>query len=80
MNIEQLQGFFFWCMIINSGIYAITAIAVLVMRDVLNTIHGRMFGMDEEAVGKALQSYMGRYKLFITVFNFTPWIALLIIG
>jgi hypothetical protein len=38
-----------------------------------------MFGLDEETVRKSIQSYLANYKLFITVFNFTPWIALLII-
>ena len=32
MDIEKLQDFFFGCMLVNSGIYAFTAIAVLVLR------------------------------------------------
>ena len=79
MEIESLEMFFFWCMLINTGIYATTAIAVLVMRGFLCKIHKKMFGLDEETVNKSMQSYLANYKLLITFFNFVPWIAILII-
>ena len=79
MNIETLQDFFFWCMLVNTGIYALTAIAVLVLRDFICKIHKKMFGLDEETVCNSMQKYLATYKLLITVFNFVPWIAILII-
>ena len=78
MDIEKLQGFFFWCMLVNFGIYAFTAIAVLVLRDVICKVHRMMFKLDEETVCKSIQMYLATYKLLITVFNFVPWIAILI--
>ena len=79
MTIEQLRDFFFWCMVINTGIYAFTAVAVIVLRGFLNEVHARVFGMNEEAVGRSVQNYLGGFKLLVTVFNFTPWIVLLTI-
>ena len=79
MDIERLQDFFFWCMIINIGIYTFTGIAVLVLRDVVCKILGKMFGLDEETVRKSMHMYLATYKLLITFFNFVPWIAILII-
>ena len=79
MNIETLQEFFFWCTVVNTGIYVLTAVTVLLLRDVVCRLNSKMFGLDEETVRKSIQSYLANYKLFITVFNFTPWIALLII-
>ena len=79
MDIEMLQGFFFWCMMVNCVLYAFTAIAVVVLRDFVCTIHKKLFGFDEEAVLTSVQKYLATYKLLITVFNFAPWIALLII-
>ena len=79
MYIDILQEFLFWCMLVNIGIYAFTAIAVFVLRDVVCKIHKKLFGLDEETVLKAIQKYLATYKLLITVFNFTPWIAILII-
>lgn len=79
MDIEKIQDFFFWCMLVNSGIYAFTAIAVVVLRDFVCKIHRKMFGLDEETVCRSVQMYLTAYKLLITVFNFVPWIAILII-
>jgi len=74
-----MEGFFFWCMLVNVGIYAFTAAAVLVLRDFICKIHKKMFGFDEETALKSIQRYLAAYKLLITFFNFTPWIAILIV-
>jgi len=79
MDIEKLQDFFFWCMLVNTGIYAFTAIAVLVFRNIIYKMHKKMFGLDQETVSKSMHQYLAAYKLFITVFNFEPWIAIMII-
>ena len=79
MDTEILERFFFWCMLVNTGIYAFTAIMVLVLRDLVCKIHGKMFGLNEETVCKSIHMYLAAYKLLITVFNFVPWIAILII-
>lgn len=80
MDMEKLQDFFLWCLIINSGVYALTAIMALLFRNLLCRIHRILFDMDEKAVIQVVQSYLANYKLLITVFNFAPWLALLIIG
>jgi hypothetical protein len=79
MDIEKLQGFFFWCMVVNLGIYALTAIAVLALRDVVCKIHKRIFGLDEETVLKSVHKYLATFKLLVTIFYFAPWVAILII-
>ena len=72
MEIEVIEKFFLWCLIVNTGIYAVTAITVLLLRD-------KLFGLDEKEVMRITQQYLASYKLLITIFNFTPWIAMLII-
>jgi hypothetical protein len=79
MDIEKLQEFFFWCMLINLGIYIFTAIMIMVFHDTVLKIQRKMFRLDEETVSKAVYRYLANYKLLITVFNFVPWIAILII-
>lgn len=79
MELETLGEFFLWCMLVNTGIYAFTAIAVLVLRDFLCKIHKKMFGLNEETVCESMQKYLANYKLLITFFNFVPWIVILII-
>ena len=79
MEIEVIEKFFLWCLIINTGIYAVTAITVLLLRDLYCKIQEKLFGLDEKEVMRVTQQYLATYKLLITVFNFTPWIAILII-
>jgi hypothetical protein len=79
MDLAILQKFFFWCLVINSAVYAITALATLVMKDFLYGVHKRMFNMDTAAVDAATQKYLSNFKLLITVFNFGPWVAILVI-
>ena len=79
MDIEKLQAFFLWCMLVNIGIYAFTAIAVLVLRNFICKMQAKMFGLSEETVRKAVYMYLAGYKLLIIVFNFVPWVVILII-
>jgi len=79
MDIDKLQDFFLWCMIINVGIYLLVVVALMSMRDFYIKILKKLFGLDEETIRNGMYAYVGNYKLLITVFNFTPWIALLII-
>lgn len=78
MNIEILQEFLFWSMVINFGIYTLTAIAVITLRNTVYKIHKVLFGLDEESVSKSIQNYLANYKLLITFFNFVPWLAIVI--
>jgi len=79
MNLESLESFFLWCMLVNTGVYVLTAAASLVLHDFVYKIHKRLFNLDEKAVDKLMQAYLSNYKLLITFFNFTPWVAILII-
>lgn len=79
MGIELIQDFLLWCLLINIGIYLITVVAVLLMGDLYIKILKKVFGLDEETIRKATLTYIANYKLLITVFNFTPWLAILII-
>ena len=79
MDIEILQEFFFWCMLVNCGIYTFTVIMVWVFHDAVIKMQRKMFRLDEETVSKAVYTYLANYKLLITVFNFVPWIAIVII-
>jgi uncharacterized protein DUF6868 len=79
MDIELLQKFFFWCMVVNTGIYFFTAIAVFAFRTSICWIHNKIFGFGEETTLKSVHKYLANYKLLITVFNFVPWIAILIV-
>jgi hypothetical protein len=79
MDIDRLQDFFFWCMIVNVGIYLLVVVAWLSLRDFYTNILMKVYGLDELIIKKGVYTYTANYKLLITIFNFTPWIAILII-
>jgi len=79
MKLEVLQDFFFWCVVINTGIYAFTVVAVFAFKGIICWIHEKIFGFDDETTLKSIHRYLSNYKLLITVFNFTPWITILIL-
>ena len=78
MDLEKLQAFLFWCLLLNVAIYTITALATLLMRNFMSSIHERLFGLSQETVQKAFYTYLAAYKLLIIVFNLVPWLALIL--
>ncbi len=79
MSFQTLEAFLFWSLIINSGLYLLTVIAVLTMKGFVYKVHNRLFGLNEESVDHEVLRYLANFKLLILVFNLTPWLALLII-
>lgn len=79
MDLEKIGDFFFWCMVVNTGIYVVTTLAAILMRNFVYATHRKLFNLDTKSVDKLTQNYLSNFKLLITVFNFTPWIAILII-
>ena len=53
MDLDTIEKFFLWCMLINTGVYLITAVAAYLMRDFLYSVHSKMFNMDKEAVDRS---------------------------
>ena len=79
MDLETLEKLFLWTMVVNTGVYALTGVASILMRGFIYNVHRKLYDMDEKTVDKSVQSYLANYKLLITVFNFAPWVAILII-
>ncbi len=80
MNIQTLTAFFKWTTTINIALFAFSALAMFVTRDLIYSTHGQIYQMPREALEMILYSFLGLYKLFILVFNLVPFIALLIVA
>jgi len=79
MDIEILTAFFMWCTIINGSIYAIWVIVWGVIPDLVYSTQSKWFTIPRETFNVIIYSFLGLFKIFFTVFNVTPYIALLII-
>ena len=75
-TLESLTEFFGWLTVVNLGIYILTVLGVMTMRGLLVSVNTRIFGASEEDIKREAFAYVGRYKLAITLFAFTPWLAL----
>ena len=79
-DLDTWTAFFGWLTIVNLGIYLITVLAIFAMREFVYNMNAKMFGISKEDVATTSFSYVGAYKLLITVFCFAPWLALKIMA
>lgn len=75
-TIETWARFFGWYTALNVGMYLLTAVMVLTMRDFLVRHSARWFGVSEETALRTTYQWIGAYKLAIVLFALAPWLAL----
>ena len=75
-NIEQLTAFFGWCSVINMGFLIATTILLIVLKDLISTIHSRLMGLDKNKLQDLYMNYLAYYKIAIIMLNITPYFAL----
>ncbi len=79
MDLDRLQDFLLWSLLVNAGIYLISLVGVLSLRRFMCKIQAKLFGVSEETANKVIYQYLAIYKLLLIVFNLVPWIAIQII-
>lgn len=72
-TVTELLG---WSSLINIGILITASVSVMLMRNTMISIHGKMFGLDSADLSRAYFQYIAQYKITIFVFNLVPYIAL----
>ena len=80
MDLDTLQTFLGWCLVINYGILVIWWLIYMGARNWVVGLHARMFHIDETVVSAAHFNLMGLFKMLVFVFVLTPWLALIIMG
>ncbi len=79
-NMEQLIGFFGWMSVVNIGLLLLISLILVVMKETVSVIHGKMFSVNEGELKIIYFKYLANYKLLIFVFNLVPYIALKILA
>ncbi len=80
MTLDTLEQIFLWTLVVNTAVYAITALASLLMKEFIYRVNRKLYDLDRETVARSIQGYFTHYKLLITIFNFAPWMALVIVN
>ena len=76
MTLEQLTTLFEWMMIINIGVLVLSSVLIMVLKNVVCRMHGKLFGLKEDQVAMVAYGYLGLFKVLVIVFNIVPYIAL----
>ena len=72
-TLTELLG---WSSIINICMLIAASLAVMLMRDSMTKLQGKMFGLDNADLSRAYFQYIAQYKIAILVLNIVPYIAL----
>ena len=80
MDIESITAFFMWCTVLNVALLVLSSLICLCAGDWVYGIHSKWFSISRETFNVAIYSFLGLYKIFVFVFNFIPYIALLIVA
>ena len=75
---ESIREFLGWCALINVGLLLFSSMVTMLLRGPISRLHGKMFGLSEEDVSRAIYQYLAQYKIVIIVFNLVPYLALVI--
>jgi len=79
-NIQAITSFTGWCTVVNIGIYLFTVIILIMLRAPVKSIHAKISGVSAGKLDELYFNYLGNFKLAIIILNFSPYIALKLIG
>lgn len=80
MDTATLTQFFLWCTIINAAMFTFAVFMCVVAPGLVYRTQTALFPLSRETFTVVIYSFFAAYKLFLIFFNFTPLIALLIMG
>ena len=78
--IPTLTTFLGWCSVINVIVLLVASLMLMLMRNFVAGIHGRMFGVSTEDISLAYVHYLANYKIAIIMLNIVPYVALRIMS
>jgi hypothetical protein len=80
MTIDQLAAFFGWAAVINISLLVFSTVALLALRGPITRVHARLFGLNEQDLGRAYFQYLAQFKVATIVVALAPYLALRIIA
>ena len=79
-NLQTLTTFLGWCSVINVIALLVASLMLVLMRNFVAGIHGKMFGVSKEQISLVYVHYLANYKIAIIVLNIVPYVALRIMS
>lgn len=75
-SLPILTSFLGWTLALNIGLLLFSTIMITLFKKQVTKVHAKLFNMKKEVLGLEYFRYLANYKLLVTVFNLTPWLAL----
>ena len=76
MTTIEIIEFLGWCSIINISLLMFYAIILILFKNTIIKIHGKLFNLDKVYLEKSYFKYLAQYKILIIIFNIVPYFAL----
>ena len=76
MTLEVLQSILGWCTVINVSMLVFWFLFFALAHDFMYEFHRKLFNLTSEKFDAIHYSGMAMYKLFIVVFNISPYLAI----
>jgi hypothetical protein len=76
MNLDNVTTFLGWCSLINIVLLTVISSLLILGKNAITRLHGKMFGLDDNELKSLYFQYLGQYKILIIIFNLVPYLAL----
>lgn len=80
IDINTLSEFLGWCTVINMGVLVFVTIFIIALKGFVVNIHSKLFAIDKAELPKLYFKYIANYKIGIILFNFVPYLVLMIMS
>ena len=80
MDIRVLKEFFMWCTVINGSLLILWVTMCVVAPDLVYRTQNKWFPIPRETFNVVIYSFLGLFKILFLVFNFVPYVALVLVG
>jgi len=80
MTLEILTSFFGWMSVLNIALLIVSAVLILALKGWAETLHSRMFGLEEADIRQIYFRWLGNYKLLTFVFCIIPYLSLRLVA
>ena len=80
MDIRVLKEFFMWCTVINGSLLILWVTMCLVAPDLVYRTQNKWFPIPRETFNVVIYWFLGLFKILFLVFNFVPYVALVLVG
>ena len=74
--LDTLAQILLRCWIISFALLLFSFVVFMLTGEIIDDIHGKMFGLSAHELDLIIYCWMGLFKLFVFIFFLIPWLAI----